>query len=47
MANSSTVNEGFCGSVIGTKAYTNKVRALKNVIDNSKCHTLDRENLQA
>lgn len=42
-----TLNEGFCGSVIGTDKYTNHIRSLKNVIDNSKCHTLDKENLQA
>jgi hypothetical protein len=38
---------GFCNSVIGTDFYEKKVRALKKILDNSNCHTLDRDNLQA
>lgn len=38
---------GYCGTVIGTDYYTKAVRALRKVLQESKCHTLDRDNLQA
>jgi len=33
MANTTIPNEGFCGSVIGTKVFTRQIKAVKNVID--------------
>jgi len=40
-------SEGFCSSVIGTLRYTNSVKAMKFVLEKSKCHTLHRDNLRA
>eukprot|EP00347_Sterkiella_histriomuscorum_P013616 403364037 len=45
---SSIVNvTGYCGSVIGTSIYTNAVAAKLNVLQKSKCHTLDRADMRA
>ena len=38
---------GFCESVIGTEIYQKAVRAKKLLYRESKCHTLDRENMRA
>lgn len=38
---------GFCESVIGTETYAKAVRAKKLLYRESKCHTLDRENMRA
>lgn len=40
-------DEGYCASVIGTEFYKKSTRANKLVLDKSKCHTLDRDNLRA
>ena len=38
---------GFCESVIGTETYAKAVRAKKLLYRESKCHTLDRDNMRA
>ena len=38
---------GYCGSVIGTKFFTKQVEGQKKMLEQSKCHTLDRTNLHA
>lgn len=38
---------GFCSSVIGTNFYRDAVAAKKTVLENSNCHTLDRNDLRA
>lgn len=40
-------DNGFCGSVLGMKIYTNYVQSMVPVYDNSKCHTLDRDDMRA
>ncbi|CDW84527.1 UNKNOWN [Stylonychia lemnae] len=47
LAGGSQSNVGFCGSVIGTDDYTNAVASLLNVLQKSKCHTLDRDDLRS
>lgn len=43
----SNQDRGFCESVIGTETYEKAVRAKKLLYRESKCHTLDRENMRA
>ena len=38
---------GFCESVIGTETYSKAMEAKKLLYRDSKCHTLDRENMRA
>lgn len=38
---------GYCSSVIGTKKYQRSLKAMRYVMENSKCHTLDRNNIFA
>lgn len=38
---------GYCESVIGTETYAKAVEAKKLLYRESKCHTLDRENMRA
>ena len=40
-------SSGFCESVIGTDTYAKTVKAKKLLYRESKCHTLDRENMRA
>ena len=39
--------EGFCESVIGTKFYEDAIKAEKEVLEKSNCHTRDRNSLMA
>jgi len=38
---------GYCSSVIGTEFYSKAMRAELYVLGESKCHTLDRDNIRA
>ena len=38
---------GFCSSIIGHPKYQTAVNELANVLSNSKCHTIDRDNIRA
>ena len=39
--------DGYCSSVIGTEFYKKAMRANKLILEKSKCHTLDRDNIRA
>lgn len=40
-------NVGYCGQVLGTKAYEDSLYVLKPVLEKSNCHTLDRWDFRA
>jgi len=40
-------NKGYCSNIIGTQEYREAVAKLKNVLEASECHTLDRDNFRA
>ena len=40
-------DNGYCGSVLGTETYADGMAALRPVLQNSRCHTLDRSNIRA
>jgi len=39
--------KGFCSKIIGTNIYREAMSQLKDVLENSECHTLDRYNMRA
>ena len=39
--------EGYCGSSMGTQTYSDGIAMIKPVLEQSKCHTLDRFNWHA
>lgn len=40
-------DNGFCGSVLGASEYEAHLAALKPVLLQSRCHTLDRDDMRA
>lgn len=40
-------NDGYCSKILGTENYKEAVSKLKNVLEASECHTLDRDNFRA
>jgi len=40
-------DNGFCGSVLGTKIYGQFTQSMVPVLKHSKCHTLDRDDMRA
>lgn len=40
-------NNGYCSKLLGTTIYKTAMESWKNVLDDSQCHTLDRNNLRA
>eukprot|EP00347_Sterkiella_histriomuscorum_P000911 403374054 len=40
-------NNGYCSQVLGTDIYRNAVQALRQVLQESACHTLDRNDFKA
>lgn len=40
-------NNGFCSQILGTSYYRSAMEALKRVLEESNCHTLDRYDLRA
>ena len=40
-------DNGFCGNILGTELYFEGLSTLKNILQSSECHTLDRFDLRA
>lgn len=40
-------DNGFCGQILGVTEYEVHLAALKPVLQKSKCHTLDRDDMRA
>ena len=40
-------DDGYCSKLLGHTIYRNAMSALKRVLENSECHTLDRHNMRA
>lgn len=38
---------GFCGSMVGTDAFSTHLQDYRAVLANNKCHTMDRFNLKS
>ena len=38
---------GYCGTVLGTQVYADGLYNIKNILESSDCHTLDRDDWRA
>ena len=38
---------GYCGEILGTKIYADGLYNIKNILESSDCHTLDRDDWRA
>lgn len=38
---------GFCGTILGTRRYADGLYNIKNILESSGCHTLDRNDWRA
>ena len=38
---------GYCGEILGTRIYADGLYNIKNILESSDCHTLDRDNWRA